>query len=170
MHLIPFQVSFVNREPAKEDERPVDLYFKAKIAAELPGILAWLVRGCLAYQARGLDPPTIVKDATSDYRRDEDLLADWVDDICFQHPDAKTGVLRVVHELSHVVGSQRQQEIGPLAEEVGEVDGQAVTRRSRTAPTSTRGSDCWTVDCRPFGTIADGRRDHRGGNGPDAKH
>lgn len=39
----------------------------------------------------GLEPPTIVKEATSEYRRDEDLLADWIDECCFQDPDIEDG-------------------------------------------------------------------------------
>jgi putative DNA primase/helicase len=81
----------VRREPRAENERPADPDLKNKLAAEFPGILAWLVRGCLAYQERGLDPPTAVKAATADYRRNEDIIADWMDDRCYLHPDIKTG-------------------------------------------------------------------------------
>ena len=89
--LIHFQVSFVRREPRSENERPADPDLKNRLAAEYPGILAWLVRGCLAYQERGLDPPPFVKAATAEYRRNEDIIADWIDDRCYIHPDIKTG-------------------------------------------------------------------------------
>jgi putative DNA primase/helicase len=80
--LIEFQVSFVRREPRAENERPADPDLRVKLAAEYPGILAWLVRGCLAYQERGLDPPESVKTSTAGYRREEDYVADWIDDAC----------------------------------------------------------------------------------------
>jgi putative DNA primase/helicase len=89
--LIEFQVSFVRREPRAENERPADPDLRLKLAAEYPGILAWLVRGCLAYQEQGLAPPPAVKAATAAYRRNEDRIQDWIDDRCYLHPGVKTG-------------------------------------------------------------------------------
>ena len=91
VHLIPFQVSFVRRPPVRDNERAADPDLPNRLAAELPGILAWLVRGCLAYQEKGLAPPPIVKEATAEYRRDEDQLADWTDDRCYLHDGLRSG-------------------------------------------------------------------------------
>ena len=52
------------------------------IAKELPGVLAWLVRGCLAWQRRGLGEPRAVVAATAEYQRDEDVLAMWIGERC----------------------------------------------------------------------------------------
>lgn len=82
IHLIPFDLSFVSREPQTEYERRQDNTLKDKLSQEGPGILAWIVRGCLEYQAQGLNPPPRVKAATEDYRREEDILADFIDDRC----------------------------------------------------------------------------------------
>jgi putative DNA primase/helicase len=49
IHLIPFTNTF---EGANNDKR-----LKDALRQELPGILAWLVRGCLAWQEQGLNPP-----------------------------------------------------------------------------------------------------------------
>jgi len=54
----------------------------AKLAAEAPGILAWCVRGALAYQKSGLRPPAAVRKARDDYKSDMDLLAEWLDECC----------------------------------------------------------------------------------------
>ena len=51
-------------------------------AAELPGILAWAVRGCLDWQREGLAEPGTVTGATEEYRADEDVLAEWIDERC----------------------------------------------------------------------------------------
>ncbi len=59
--LIPFELSFVDREPKKENERRADPELPDKLRAELPGILAWLVKGCLHYQKEGLNQPSVVK-------------------------------------------------------------------------------------------------------------
>jgi len=47
-----------------------------------PAILAWLVKGCLLWQRDGLDEPTEVKDAIQTYRDNEDLLHDFIDEVC----------------------------------------------------------------------------------------
>jgi len=88
IHLIPFNYSFVDRPLQKDNERPADKDLTGKLEAEGPGILAWLVRGCISWQQMGLHPPDIIKDATDEYRRDEDLLADFIEERCFVHKDA----------------------------------------------------------------------------------
>ena len=56
IHLIPFLREF------KGDAADKDL--KAKLCSEAPGILAWAVRGCLAWRTEGLQPPATVKAVT----------------------------------------------------------------------------------------------------------
>lgn len=82
VHLIPFAISFVNRDPAARHERRAILDLDRHVLQEASGILAWLVRGCLLYQKHGLKPPRDVKEATKQYRRDEDLLADFLEECC----------------------------------------------------------------------------------------
>ncbi|MBW2053870.1 MAG: DNA primase [Deltaproteobacteria bacterium] len=89
MHLIPFRLRYVDREPAEENERRADKYLGDKLKKEASGILAWLVRGCLEYQKQGLKPPKEILEATAEYRRDEDILADWLEDYCDIGPDEK---------------------------------------------------------------------------------
>lgn len=86
--MIPFPLSFVTRQPVYDNERPADIHLREKLSAEAPGILAWLVRGCLAWQHHGLNPPPAVKKATDAYRRDQDRLADWIDECCYLDPAA----------------------------------------------------------------------------------
>ena len=80
LHLIPFSVTI----PA--EERDTDLPDKLK--AELPGILAWMIQGCLDWQRIGLAPPKVVTDATASYLEAEDALAAWIDDSCERDPQA----------------------------------------------------------------------------------
>lgn len=88
---VPFEMSYVDREPVTDFERPRDPDLEQKIlAAELPGILAWLVRGCLWWQQDGLAPPPSILSATAQYRRDEDTLQDWIDACCVLVPDIRT--------------------------------------------------------------------------------
>jgi len=88
--LIPFELSFVARPPVAEYERRADKYLEKKLEVESSGILAWLVRGCIAWQEQGLNPPEKVREKTEEYRREEDLLADWIEECCHLDPAAKT--------------------------------------------------------------------------------
>jgi putative DNA primase/helicase len=74
LQLLPFQVEF---PPGKADK---DL--PQKLRAELPGVLAWCVKGCLEWQERGLDPPQIVVAATQEYRTSEDAVTQFIRDCC----------------------------------------------------------------------------------------
>lgn len=58
-----------------------------KLAAEAAGILAWCVRGALAYQKDGLQPPGAVRKARDDYKSDMDLLGEWMDECCEVGPN-----------------------------------------------------------------------------------
>lgn len=53
-----------------------------KLKAELEGILAWLVRGCMEWQRIGLAEPDGVKTATENYRLDSDTFGEWIADSC----------------------------------------------------------------------------------------
>ena len=74
IHLIPFTVQI------PEAER--DRHLTGKLRAELPGILAWAVRGCLDWIAGGLAPPKAVTGATEGYRREQDTLGDFLTACC----------------------------------------------------------------------------------------
>jgi len=80
--LIPFNLSFVDRKPQAENERPRDKDLPQKIKEESSGVLAWLVRGCLEWQRIGLDPPEDIKKSTAKYRRSLDNLAEFLDQCC----------------------------------------------------------------------------------------
>ena len=54
----------------------------AELRAELPGVLAWIVRGCLDWRHQGLRPPAEVEIATVEYREDMDVLASFIADCC----------------------------------------------------------------------------------------
>ncbi|WP_196493175.1 phage/plasmid primase, P4 family [Burkholderia stagnalis] len=81
--LVPFTRNFdtdpeIVKDPARAE----------RIMDELPGVLAWCVRGALAYQQHGLKPPKTVAAARDAYKADMDLLADWIDACCRVGRDA----------------------------------------------------------------------------------
>lgn len=70
--IIPFETT-----PAEPDQN-----LKEALRAEYPGILRWMINGCLEWQKRGLDPPPDVRNAVDDYFAMQDRTARWIDDCC----------------------------------------------------------------------------------------
>ena len=67
VRLIPFTVNF-EHDPRK------DKHLDQKLAAELPGILAWAARGTREWLEKGLGKAAAVDEATSKYRGESDLI------------------------------------------------------------------------------------------------
>jgi putative DNA primase/helicase len=74
VRLIPFRVII------PEVQR--DKHLSARLQQELPGILAWAVRGCLDWQQNGMRTPKEVITATDSYRSDQDVLGTFIDECC----------------------------------------------------------------------------------------
>lgn len=70
IRLVPFSVTI----PPEERDQTL----RARLREELPGILAWAVRGAFEWYQYGLSDPEAVRHATDEYRSDQDYLADWV--------------------------------------------------------------------------------------------
>lgn len=82
IRLIPWTVTIA---PEHRDTSLPD-----KLRAEMPGILAWAVRGCLEWQERGLGEPVEVTQATAAYRDESDPMREFFDLHCVFESDAKT--------------------------------------------------------------------------------
>lgn len=78
--LIPFTRRFVDKPGAREYQR--DPAIRETLTAEAAGILAWLVRGCLAWQREGLNAPESVRAATASYREEEDEVGQFIAERC----------------------------------------------------------------------------------------
>jgi putative DNA primase/helicase len=72
--LVPFSRQFSEAEK--------DPNLRDTLQREAPGILRWLVEGCLAWQREGLNPPAIVLEAVKDYRAATDVLAEFLETSC----------------------------------------------------------------------------------------
>jgi putative DNA primase/helicase len=68
-------------------EADVDKELPEKLRAELPGILAWAVRGCLEWQRDGLGEPIEVREATDQYREESDVIGEFFRLRCLFHPE-----------------------------------------------------------------------------------
>jgi putative DNA primase/helicase len=73
-----------------------DKALPAKLRAELPGILAWAVIGCLDWQRDGLAEPDEVRAATAAYRSEQDLVQQFLDECCRLHRDARAQSSRLL--------------------------------------------------------------------------
>jgi putative DNA primase/helicase len=73
-NLIPFTVTIPPQER--------DLELGNKLKSELPGILAWAIKGCLEWQKIGLSPPKAVAEATEAYLLAEDSVTAWIEECC----------------------------------------------------------------------------------------
>ncbi len=83
IHLLPF----IKTIPVAER----DVNFREKVLLpELPGILNWALDGLKEYQREGLKPPQVVMDATGEYRKDMDIIGNWIDERCELNPAAET--------------------------------------------------------------------------------
>jgi putative DNA primase/helicase len=79
LRLIPFTRRF---DGARQDPK-----LPEKLRAEMPGVLAWMVEGCLEWQEHGLGEPESVREATEQYRAEMDILAAFIEDRCVVRPD-----------------------------------------------------------------------------------
>jgi putative DNA primase/helicase len=73
-HLLPFT--------AKVEGEQTNPQLPEQLREEWPGILQWMIEGCLQYQKSGLRPPSIVLEATNEYLDAEDSIAVWIADCC----------------------------------------------------------------------------------------
>ena len=71
-----------------KDER--DPHFGDKLEDEWPGVLQWMIDGCLDWQEHGLAPPEAVAKATDEYFTAQDSFSLWVEDRCERDPNEWT--------------------------------------------------------------------------------
>lgn len=83
VRLIPFKRTF------SDEQR--DSKLPEKLLAEGPGILAWLVRGALAWQKDGLVTPDVVKEATLEYRDEMNDLGEFLETYTWKEPTGSCG-------------------------------------------------------------------------------
>lgn len=76
-NIIPFTI-----KPDRKDRTLED-----KLVEEWPGILRWMIDGCVDWSANGLVQPTSVKDATEEYFRDQDTFTHWLEMRCVVQRD-----------------------------------------------------------------------------------
>lgn len=87
--LIPFEVTI-----AKEDR---DLSLDMKLNKEIPGIFNWALEGLMLWKKEGLLPPAKVCRAIDEYRKEQDILQDFIDD-CVVSREGKSVVASKLYD------------------------------------------------------------------------
>ncbi|QEL88517.1 phage/plasmid primase, P4 family [Bacillus mycoides] len=92
--LIPFNL---NLPAHKRDKR-----LPEKLSLEMPGILNWAIEGCMKWQQDGLKEPKVVAEATGKYKDDMDILAPFLDEVCYVDEPENESVMIEAKELYNV--------------------------------------------------------------------
>jgi putative DNA primase/helicase len=71
------------------DGKKADTALPVKLREELPGVLAWAVRGCVVWVEKGLGSAKAVESATAAYRAETDLLEQFFQDRCYFYPKGR---------------------------------------------------------------------------------
>lgn len=83
VHVLPFSHKFSGAD--------IDKHLEQKLMAELPGILAWAVRGAVEWARDGLCPPDAVLRRARAWREESDSLAPFFADRCILVEHARVG-------------------------------------------------------------------------------
>ncbi|MEK4745859.1 phage/plasmid primase, P4 family [Bacillus sp. FSL R9-9481] len=89
--LIPFNL---NLPAHKRDKR-----LPEKLSLEMPGILNWAIEGCMKWQQDGLKEPKVVAEATGKYKDDMDILAPFLDEVCYVDERENESIMIEAKEL-----------------------------------------------------------------------
>ena len=103
IRLIPFDAYF---GPDRADP-----YLREALEAEISGILNWAVEGCLAWQKEGLPVPQKIQEAVEDYRQEQDMLRDFLEECTYFSPYAITPVKEIYDRYLDWIYEQRTKPI-----------------------------------------------------------
>jgi putative DNA primase/helicase len=95
-------VPFIETIPESEQDKDLP----DKLREELPGILAWAVGGCLAWQREELGVPESVRQATDDYRDEQDQLGDFIRQRCVIGENLAAGATPLFRAYQDYTGDQ----------------------------------------------------------------
>ncbi|AKR48184.1 phage/plasmid primase, P4 family [Acetobacter pasteurianus] len=67
-----------------------DKDLESKLQEEWPGIMHWMIQGCLEWQREGMPRPAVVKEATAEYFEAQDTFGQWLAERCILDPSLET--------------------------------------------------------------------------------
>lgn len=134
--LLPFSVTFVDADKLSEGQKVKDPDLKNKLIGEYPGILAWVVRGCIAWQQGGLRPPAAVVHATEGYQDSQDNVSGFIRDTCHisRGLECPTKLLHAGYEIWCEENDETPIRLGAFGKNLDERGYQAGPRTNRARP------------------------------------
>lgn len=102
MHLLPFKFTVSKAEK--------DTALDEKLKREWPGILSWMIDGCLEWQQTGLQPPHAVTEATEEYLNEEDALTKWMEESYGREPNGFVTVAELFGSWSTWASANGEEE------------------------------------------------------------
>jgi putative DNA primase/helicase len=110
-------------ETISADEKDPNL--RDKLRAEAPGILNWMIEGCLAWQRAGMEEPALVSAATDEYRVESDLLAVFLSEACVMAPHCASSSTQLHNAYlawcaSHGMGERERLSMTAFGRRMGE--------------------------------------------------
>lgn len=88
-NIIPFL-----HKPASPDPELTE-----KLRQEWPGILRWMIEGCVTWQREGLSRPQAVAEATAEYFEAQDHFGRWLAECCILEPSLSTKPAALLHSF-----------------------------------------------------------------------
>jgi putative DNA primase/helicase len=143
LNLIPFNVTIpkANRDTGLAE----------KLKAEWPGILTWMIEGCLLWQEEGqLNPPQAVITATDEYLESEDAMATWISDRCelkASYEDTSAELFKSWKEWAELM----REPVGSAKALSNKLQARPGIRRKTFGHSKARGSHADRCDSRPVG-------------------
>lgn len=131
IRLVPYLVTIPDDEQDKQ--------LPDKLLAEAPGILAWMVQGCLDWQAHGLKPPQAVVEATESYRNEMDALGEFIADRCVLFPGAQGSCKELYDAYSEWAGENGEKDVISKKMFTLRLLERGGIQRQRVGPSRTRG-------------------------------
>lgn len=98
-------VPFTEQIPEAEQDRTLE----DRLMHEAPGILAWAMDGAMEYLRDGLNPPSTVIQATSEYRENEDVLGGFIRECCILDPHTRQQSSELYTHYVNYTGSKISQ-------------------------------------------------------------
>ncbi|MFJ7950755.1 phage/plasmid primase, P4 family [Lysinibacillus sp. NPDC096418] len=92
--IIPFTL---NLKPHERDKK-----LEEKLSLEMSGILNWALEGCIEWQQSGIKEPKVVMDATGNYKAEMDILAPFLDEMCYTDEPKNEAIRIEAKELYNV--------------------------------------------------------------------
>jgi putative DNA primase/helicase len=89
-----------------------DLKLTEKLRAELPGILAWALKGFKEWQHHGLEVPPEVREATEGYRAEMDTFAGFLENCCVEKTGVKSGARKLYERFTKWCEESGEERVG----------------------------------------------------------